>query len=59
MNDRTLRLNIPETVSKTHELRFVDRAGRYMLQQLSKVKNGRVLLEDRWQDVPLVKEPVK
>ena len=59
MSERTLHLKGTDTVSKTFELRFVDRAGRYILQQMSRVKNGRAKVEDRWQDIELVKEPGK
>jgi hypothetical protein len=43
--------------SKTFELRFVDRAGRYILQQQVKIKFHRAI-DNRleWRDVALVKE---
>lgn len=44
-----------ERISETMKLQFVDRAGRYILQQLHKVK-GRHGTKEEWRDVALSKE---
>jgi hypothetical protein len=45
--------------SKTAELRFVDRAGRYILQQQVRVKFASLPTKAEWRDVELIKEPGK
>jgi hypothetical protein len=54
-----LHLKSEEAVSLTMQLRFIDKAGRYILQQRIRRKRGTVLLDDRWQDVELVREAVR
>lgn len=41
-----------ERTSETMKLQFVDRAGRYILQQLHKIKSPRGTKEE-WRDVAL------
>lgn len=57
----TLRLKQPagSRMSLTAELRFVDKAGRYILQQKIKIKLGTMPPAWEWRDVELVKEPGK
>lgn len=51
----TLRLKTEKT-SATMALRFVEKAGRYILQQKMRVKYGTALPKDVWRDVELFKE---
>jgi hypothetical protein len=44
-----------ERISETMKLQFVDRAGRYILQQLHKIK-GRHGTKEEWRDVTLQKD---
>jgi hypothetical protein len=55
----TLRLRAGaggERISKTCELRFVDQTGRYILQQLVKVKYRQAPTREEWRNVPLEKK---
>lgn len=56
-----LRAGTPNSwESRTAELRFVDRAGRYILQQLIRIKYPNAMRnpsQTQWRDVPLHKEP--
>ncbi len=57
MSSTTLHLrSVAGRTSKTWELRFVDRAGRYILQQMCRVKYPTAPTRDEWRDVVLYKE---
>ncbi len=46
-----------ERLSKTCELQFVEQAGRYILQQLIKIKYRDAAARAEWRNVPLNKDP--